>query len=263
MSSSPITQKKKKPIIGISLDYIHPESELCQLEGFKYSRYPWYALKGHYISAVLGSGGLPMMIPSSIENIKEYLNVVDGIVIPGACFDVDPKFYGEEINHPSVSINAHRTAFEWALIEETLKRDIPLLGICGGQQLLNVFLGGTLIQHIPAHAPSEVNHKPSISPTEMAHRIDISPQTLLSNILGEISELFVNSVHHQGIKTLGKGLRVNATAPDKMIEGFELPGYRFVMGFQWHPEFFVSHGDKLIFDAFICAALSDDGQKLS
>ena len=134
-----------------------------------------------------------------------------------------------------------------------LERDLPVLGICGGQQLLHVVLGGTLIQHIADEVPGALNHEQSNPRTEPGHSVRVMPDTLLYRITGA-DELAVNSAHHQAAKDEPAGVVVNARAPDGIIEGIEDPSRRFCLGVQWHPEYAVSAGDGKIFAAFVAAA---------
>ena len=129
---------------------------------------------------------------------------------------------------------------------------MPVLGICGGQQLLHVVLGGTLIQHIPDEVGGALAHEQPNPRTEPGHSVRVKKNTLLHRIV-ETDELDVNSAHHQAAKDAPDGIIVNATAPDGVIEGIEAPGYRFCLGVQWHPEYEISSGDSKIFEAFITA----------
>ena len=194
------------------------------------------------------------MISHQEELIPSYLDSIDGLMITGGRVDIDPTFYGQTYHHPTLTLNPERTRFEMALLTQALKRSLPVLGICGGHQLINVVFGGSLIQHIPDEAPSSITHREESIPLHTsAHRVDILPSTHLSHILNT-SSLDVNSAHHQAIKTLGEGLKVSAQAPDGLIEAFESIHHPFVMGIQWHPEFLLTSESLKIFKAFIHAA---------
>ena len=131
---------KKRPVIGITLD--HEESG-------SYSKYPWYAARQNYSQVVANTGGTPVFLPHESKLAEQYASLIDGLIITGGAFDVSPSLYSNEEVHKTVTLKERRTDFEIAITRDVLKRDKPILGICGGQQLLNVVLGGTLIQHIP------------------------------------------------------------------------------------------------------------------
>jgi putative glutamine amidotransferase len=127
------------------------------------------------------------------------------------------------------------------------------LGICGGQQLLAVILGGTLIQHIPDAVPTALAHEQPNPRTEAGHVVTIAPNSLLFSIVQK-QTMHVNSAHHQAVRTVPDHLIVNAVAPDGIIEGIEDPRYRFCLGVQWHPEYHVDSADGRLFDGLIRAA---------
>ncbi len=231
------------PVIGITLD-----SE----EAGGYSAFPWYALRANYCSAVAAAGGLPLPLPHEIDRVGDYLDRLDGLVVTGGHFDVDPAMFGAASRHPSVRTKDSRTAFEAAVTRGALERDLPVLGICGGQQLLHVLLGGTLIQHIPDALPDALAHEQPNPRDEPGHTVSIVADTLLHRLTGT-GEMSVNSAHHQAADALGAGVVVNARAPDGVIEGIEHPGYRFCLGVQWHPEFLIDPGDARIFRGFVAA----------
>ena len=170
----------------------------------------------------------------------------------GGAFDVDPALYGDGARHATVTLKENRTEAELALLRGALARNLPVLGICGGQQLLAVALGGTLIQHIPDSIEAALEHEQPNPRHEAGHDVSVVPNTLLSRIVGAGS-MRVNSAHHQAVRDPGPYAVVNATAPDTVIEGVEDPRYRFCLGVQWHPEFFIDPGDRRIFDALIAA----------
>jgi putative glutamine amidotransferase len=233
-----------RPIIGLTLDSEPPGG---------YSKFPWYALRENYCSAVARAGGLAILLPHEPEHAGAYVDIIDGLIVTGGAFDVDPALFGAETRHASVTTKDRRTEFELAITRMSLAADKPVLGICGGQQLLNVALGGTLIQHIPDEIAGALAHEQPNPRNEPGHRVRIEPGTLLHRIAG-VAELPVNSAHHQAVKEVGPGIVIDAVAPDGVIEGIEAPGQRFCLGVQWHPEFGISPADDLIFRAFIEAA---------
>ena len=217
-----------------------------------WSKLPWYALRQNYFSAVIAAGGLAVALPHHPELAVDYLEALDGILVTGGAFDVDPALWGGGPPHPSVTLKPGRTDFEMAVTRAALARDMPVLGICGGQQLLAVALGGTLHQHIPDDAPSDIAHEQPNPRTEPGHEVEITGGTLLSRVVGT-GRMAVNSAHHQAVASPGRGAVVNAVAPDGVIEGIEHAGHRFALGVQWHPEYAVDRQDPAIFRAFVQA----------
>ena len=186
------------------------------------------------------------------RNAEPYLETIRGLVIAGGDFDVDPALFGATERHEKVRTKDARTAFELAITRAALARDMPVLGICGGQQLLHVALGGTLIQHIPDAIEGALEHEQPNSRTEAGHELTVEEGTLLHRIVG-VATMAVNSAHHQAAADAPPGVVVNARAPDGVIEGIEAPSRHFCLGVQWHPEYAISEGDGRIFAAFIKA----------
>jgi putative glutamine amidotransferase len=233
----------KLPVIGITLD--------CEQPG-GYSKYPWYAIRQNYADAIVAAGGLPIALPHDVSLAGAYLDRIDGLVVTGGAFDVDPTLYGAAERHATVTLKEGRTAAELALTKEALARDMPVLGICGGEQLLAVALGGTLIQHIPDAITDALEHEQLNPRHEPGHPVAVRSGTLLHRIVG-VAGMQVNSAHHQAVGSPGPFAVVNAVAPDDVIEGVEDTRFRFCLGVQWHPEFFIDPGDRRIFDALIAA----------
>jgi len=214
-----------RPAIGITIAY--------DLE-----RPGRFALRKDYVRAVERAGGLPLVIaPGQAAEAPEFLAGVKGLVLTGGS-DVDPSLYGDELHEATKNVIRERDEFELALCNEALRRDMPVLAICRGHQVLNVATGGTLIQDIPSQLVGAMNHDPEKERWEMAHRIRILPGTRLHEILGADTVL-VNSFHHQAVREPGQGFVVSARSDeDDLIEGIEDPSRRFVVGVQWHPEAF-------------------------
>ncbi len=233
-------KKYKKPVIGISIDTGINQS---------YSKFPWYAVRINYVNSVISANGIPLMLPSKPELANHYFNLIDGILLTGGDFDIDPRIYGEKKNKSVNHLDKPRTNFEIKITRLALKKNKPILGICGGQQLLNVALNGSLIQHIKnttiKHEQIQPRNKPS-------HKVQINTKSKLYKIVKK-KEFRVNSAHHQAIKKVGNNLNINAIAEDGIIEGIESNNHKFFLGIQWHPEFFISNCDKKIFKAFIKA----------
>lgn len=236
--------KNRAPLIGITLDYE---------EAGGYSKMPWYALRENYCSSVSRFGAVPLPLPHEVEHVERYLDMIDGLMITGGAFDVSPELYGESSKHETVKTKDRRTQFEYAITRGALARNIPVLGICGGQQLLNVVLGGTLIQHIPDSVKDALEHEQKNPRDQPGHEVTVAPKSLLSRIVGEAG-ILVNSAHHQAVAKPAPGSIVDAMAPDGVIEGIEFPGYTFCLGVQWHPEYFVTPADEKIMKAFVEAA---------
>jgi putative glutamine amidotransferase len=234
----------RRPIIGITLDSEEPGG---------YSKMPWYALRRNYCDSVVECGGLPLPLPHHPDLAEDYLDRLDALIVSGGAFDVDPALFGEDSRHPTVTLNATRTAFEMRILTGALARDLPILGICGGQQVLNVALGGTLIQHIPDEVEGALVHEQPNPRTEPGHEIEIVAGTRLAAIVGA-GRTVVNSAHHQAVKQVAPGCIVDALAPDGVIEGIEAPDRRFCIGVQWHPEFLIGPADAKVLSALVEAA---------
>ncbi|NKB48211.1 MAG: gamma-glutamyl-gamma-aminobutyrate hydrolase family protein [Alphaproteobacteria bacterium] len=244
-----MTKTSTRPVIGITLDSEEPGG---------YSNMPWYALRENYSQSIVQAGGLPIALPHEPEQAEAYLGQIDGVVITGGAFDVDPAIFGAEDRHATVTTKDRRTAFELAITRGAVLRDTPVLGICGGQQLLHVVLGGALIQHIPDEIEDALAHEQPNPRDEPGHSVSVTKGSLLHKIV-KTEELQVNSAHHQAAKDAPLGVIINAIAPDGVIEGIEARGQKFCLGVQWHPEYGVSAGDSAIFEAFITAAAQSDG----
>ena len=238
----------KRPVVGVTLDSEQPGG---------YSKYAWYALRTNYLDAIAATGGLPMALSHHGELAEAFLDHIDALVVTGGAFDVDPNLYGDGARHDTVVLKAGRTVAELALVQGALARNMPVLGICGGEQLLAVALGGSLIQHIPDSIASALDHEQQNPRNEPGHEIAVVPGTLLHRIVGATA-MNVNTSHHQAVRAPAPGAAtasfiVNATAGDGVIEGIENASYRFCLGVQWHPEFFIDPGDRRIFDALTAA----------
>lgn len=238
-----MSASSRKPRIGVTLD-----SE----DAGGYSRLPWYALRQNYCSAVVAAGGVPVPLPHEPALVEDYLEALDGLIVTGGHFDLDPSLYGAPERHASVTTKDRRTAFEMAITRGALARRLPILGICGGQQLLAVALGGTLIQHIPDTVRDALAHEQPNPRTEPGHEVSVVAGTRLHAITG-CDSFPVNSAHHQAVAEAGPGVVVSARAGDGVIEAIELADHPFCLGVQWHPEYGISAADSAIFSAFLDA----------
>ena len=198
----------------------------------------------NYVRAVEEAGGRPLLVPPSDEGIEETLDSLDAIVFSGGS-DLDPAHYGEEPHPETFGIREERDRAELELMKAALERDMPVLGICRGVQVLNIARGGNLIQHLPEIVGHE-GHKHDPPGSFSDHDVEIEPETTLAKILGDRHP--VKSHHHQGLDAVGKGLRVSAHAEDGSIEGVEDPEHRFAVGVLWHPE---AGEDRKLFQALV------------
>ncbi len=245
-----MSAKRGQPRIGITLDHEN---------GGGYSQMPWYAVRQNYCDTIVEAGGLPYPLPHYPDHAETYLDSIDGLLVTGGAFDVDPALFGAAVRHETVQLKEVRTAFEFAMIKGALERDMPILGICGGQQLLNVVLGGTLIQHVPEVFPPETGglaHEQPNPRTEPGHTVQATVGSLLHRVAG-VDIFDVNSAHHQAVETVGPGVEITGYAPDGVIEAIEVPKQTFCLGVQWHPEYHIAPPDAAILQAFVQAAADD------
>ena len=208
-----------------------------------------------YVQAVLNAGGTPIVIPyQPKENILHILDKLDGLILTGGV-DVDPSRYGENPMVNCGEINPYRDELDLLTAGFALDRNLPILAICRGAQVLNVALGGTLVQDIPSQIKDSIKHWQKAPNWYASHDITVQPASLLGSILGN-APTRVNSYHHQSIAKVGKGLRIVATAPDGIVEAVESTEHRFVLGLQWHPELMDGHYNSAseIFKCFVQAA---------
>jgi putative glutamine amidotransferase len=211
-----------------------------------------------YEESIRRAGGEPWVVEAGINLAADVIGRADGLLLAGGG-DVDPAHFGET-PHPTFDpAESGRDAYEIELIRLALERDLPLLAICRGIQVLNVARGGTLVQDIPTELPGALEHKLAVPPHnafDLAHEVWIEKDSLLSRLAGESLKsrdtVDVNSRHHQSVKTLGQGLVTTATAPDGVIEAVEDPSRRFCLGVQWHPENFYRTGEfRSLFEGFV------------
>ena len=199
-----------------------------------------------YVQALERAGGRPVLIPPSEHGIEETLDAVDGLIFSGGS-DLDPDLYDQEPHDETFGVVPERDRAELALLEAALARDLPVLAVCRGSQVLNVARGGDLVQHLPDLVGDEKHkHTPG---TFADHDITLQPGTRLASLLGDHAP--VKSHHHQGFGRVGDGLRVAAHAEDGTIEAVEDPSRRFALGVLWHPE---AGEDLKLFEELVDAA---------
>jgi len=237
-----------KPVIGITPDYSSGDQETAG------SSEPTLFLRARYMQAIEATGGVPLILPvtASKEIQEALLSKIQGLLMTGSGPDLDPALYGETQQFRFKKVSRERAESEMALARMALEADLPVLGICGGAQIMNVVLGGSLYQDIASQIAGALDHRQKTAATEPAHSVAITPGTRLHSIL-KTDRLQVNSSHHQATKTIGPDLIINAKAEDGVIEGLESPRHRFVLGVQWHPEFMYARDEasRKILTAFI------------
>lgn len=219
-------------------------------EGGVYTR-----LRTDYLRAIDKAGGIPFVVSSIQPNdVPSILEGCDGILLSGGP-DVDPEHFGEEAHENLGSVVRERDTYELALAREAVRRDVPLLAICRGLQVLNVALGGGLVQDIPSSLNTPLNHAHQGPRTDLVHEVEIEATSRLGALLGS-KATEVNSFHHQSIGRVAPGLAVSARSPrDGVIEAAEAPDRRYAIGVQWHPEnFWREHRFDRLFSSFTDAA---------
>jgi putative glutamine amidotransferase len=213
-----------------------------------------------YVEGVADAGGVPVVLPPVVEAraTEALLDGMDGLLLSGGS-DLDPAYYGEEAI-PELGVTVpERDAFEMVLLEKALRRQIPILGICRGMQVLNVALGGTLYQDLPSQMDHMVllGHRQETPKWQPTHEVEVDEGSKVAEILGT-DELKVNSYHHQAIKDLARGLVAVACAPDRVIEAVESTDLarRWLIGVQWHAEAMrgATPEHRKLFEAHVCAA---------
>jgi putative glutamine amidotransferase len=212
------------------------------------AKWSWWELEAalvpvDYVRAVERAGGRALLVPPSDDGVDETLEALDGLIFSGGS-DLDPELYGQEAHAETSGVVRNRDTAELALLEAALERDMPVLAICRGSQVLNVARGGDLVQHLPDVVGDE-KHKHT--PGEFAdHDVSVEDGSRLASVVGERAP--VKSHHHQGFGKLGEGLRVVAHAEDGTIEAVEDPTRRFALGVLWHPE---AGEDARLFEALV------------
>ncbi len=213
-----------------------------------------------YTDRILACGGIPVLVPPglSVDDVAVLVAHADGLLLTGGDFDVDPALFGEVPVPELGTIKPERTRLELALLAAAVQRRLPVLGICGGMQLMNVVRGGTLWQDLPSQRLSTLQHSQAHTKDLAGHDVDVIAGTQLATWCGA-GALGVNSTHHQGIKAVGRDLVVSAVATDGLVEGLEDPAGPFFVGVQWHPESMDQAAHRAIYAGLITAARAQRG----
>jgi putative glutamine amidotransferase len=215
--------RETKPLIGITANW----KIVDEISGR-------VSLNDAYARSVHRAGGVAVLIPpgADAEALAAHL---DGLLIPGGD-DIDPKHYGEPLHPKAELINAARFDQEWALLKAFEAQRKPILGVCYGCQLLNVWRGGSLYQHLPDLPSVSLKHqRDSKNEPFPRHFVAVVPDSRLAQVVGQ-TQFEVVSLHHQAIRTVGTGLVITAHSPDGVVEAIEYPDHPFLIGVQWHPE---------------------------
>lgn len=230
VDSLSLLKVKRKPLIGISSET--SPKQIC--------------VNASYVQSVILAGGLPYVIPvtDNVEVLRQIVSQLDGIVFTGG-EDIQPAYYKEQPNEKLEEVCPERDTFDLILMKLATDRNVPILGICRGLQLMNTVFGGTLYQDLPTQHPSDVKHRQKVTGTTPTHTVSLVPDSKIAEVLGQ-TELHVNTFHHQAIKQLAPGFKITGYSPDSVVEAIEAYPIRQIMAVQFHPEIFTAVGDTLM-----------------
>jgi putative glutamine amidotransferase len=243
----------KIPVIGITAGIMTEEQD--------YGTVTRHRVSADYSEAVLAAGGLPIILPPQHGTIDSILQMVDGLIFSGGA-DIDPALYGDTDVHPATyDISAERDRFEIDLINGAIEHDVPVLCICRGIQVLNVALGGSLVQHIDDQIAAPLSHRQqevTIAANEPSQQVALVDGSLTAQVFDSPS-ISVNSFHHQSIAVPADRVQVEGVTSDGVVEAVSVPSCGFVLGVQWHPEMlFKAVPDQLKpFEALVAAARAE------
>ncbi len=225
-----------KPIIGLTTYSRNEEKH--------------FALPAAYIDAVRRADGIPILLPPGETHIADLLLLIDGLILTGGG-DIDPAIYDGDSHETIFMVDAERDKSEIELVRQWVELEVPMLNICRGAQVVNVALGGTLIEHLPDVVGEDTIHRAQPSGA-IQHPVAIQADSQLSRIMGQ-TEVITASWHHQAVKTLAPGLKAVANAPDGTIEAFEMPNHPWLIALQWHPELTAADdtSQQKLFDALV------------
>lgn len=240
-----------KPLIGVTPDFNAGDRKEWG------GREPTYFLRARYIRAIEELGGIPLVLPLVADRAsrRRLLKQLDGLLLTGSGPDLPPSLYGERQRYPFGTVSERRASFELDIVHQARRADIPLLGICGGMQTMNVACGGSLYQDIASQVAKPLQHRQRTPATNLSHIITVTSGSLLRRIVRSVS-MRVNSSHHQSVKAVAPSLIACAVAPDCIVEAIESPTHPFFLGIQWHPEFLFDRHPlhRRLFEAFLRAA---------
>ncbi|MDH5638686.1 MAG: gamma-glutamyl-gamma-aminobutyrate hydrolase family protein [Nitrospinota bacterium] len=221
----------RAPVVGLTAD---TDSVVAQ-KGYAQER---FVLKKAYFDAVIASGGIPLLIPAyeKPRHTDIYLSMIDGLIVTGGYFDIDPQLYGEKKRFRVDEVKPERTMMEIRLIKKAVRMGMPTLGVCGGMQAINVAYDGGLYQDISSQVTGALRHEQKPKPANKpSHAAQLAPGSRLANIM-RAEKIRVNSTHHQAVCKVGRNLTVCAFSSDGVAEAIEGRGPGFLLGVQWHPE---------------------------
>jgi putative glutamine amidotransferase len=241
-----------RPVIGITSSQF--------IDTASHGVFPRHSVSKAYSEAVQQAGGVPIILPFFPELAREMLALIDGLILTGGA-DIDPARFGDTEVHPKTyDILPDRDDAEIRLAQGALDRDLPLLGICRGVQVLNVAMGGTLYQDVPDQFSADIQHRQheaDIPADEPAHIVSVASGSLLERTYGD-EPIPVNTFHHQAVRDVAPGLIASGVAEDGLIEAIESTDFAFVLGVQWHPELMFARHERHLspFAALVTAAAS-------
>ena len=241
---------RTRPVIGV------PTQTLQSLGGVPAQIPPSWVMSQRYVQALTDAGAIPWLIPlvddATLRGVYERL---DGVFLPGGA-DIDPASYGTRPHPLCDNTDRERDRVELALARWAMADGLPVLGVCRGLQLINLAAGGSLYQDIADQRPGSIKHdyfpfgNQTYTRDYLAHEVAVTPGTRLARVFG-CGDLCVNSMHHQGVRDVGRGLRVSAAAPDGLVEGLESENGHYVVGVQWHPEALADGRSRDLFREFV------------
>lgn len=245
----------KKPLVGLTANTYPPDKNRSIYAG-KYIQ----AIETEAVRIISRAGGLPVMLPNTAcdEDIKQMIETIDGLILSGGS-DVAPESYGEKPISNKWPGDKERDEYEIKLLDLALKNQKPVLGLCRGIQIMNVYFGGTLYQDIETQKKNSIQHRDPEQYDKLAHSVTLQKESHLFSLYKK-EKLLVNSVHHQAIKDLGKGLAATAFSEDGMIEAIEPTDknqFKFLLAIQWHPEWANENHPKIASGIKLIAAFLD------